>query len=203
MLVYKVTNQINNKLYIGICSTTVQKRKNEHIHNAFTKHINYVFYKALRKYGKDNFLWEEIDKCDTADKLRELEKYYIQKHNTYYLNGNGYNMTLGGDGIFGYKFTKKQREKMRLSHVGYVMPTQQKQKISNSNKGKSNTIEHNEKISKAFSKKWKLTYSDGHVEIITNLKKFCEKNQYSYKGKYIKVLGIPTKYKKIKCEKIL
>ena len=58
------------------------------------------FYRALNKYGVENFNFEVIDNTDNADDLCELEKYYIEKYRTYvhFENSNGYNCTLGGDG---------------------------------------------------------------------------------------------------------
>ena len=58
------------------------------------------FYRALNKYGTENFSFEVIDSTTDSDLLCELEKQYIQKYRSYihFEDSNGYNCTLGGDG---------------------------------------------------------------------------------------------------------
>ena len=90
--IYKATNKINGKSYIGQ-TCNFEKRKKQHI-RCYEKE-NCYFHRAIQKYGVDCFLWEIIETCQGAEKAFELEKYYIEKFNTY---RNGYNMTKGGDG---------------------------------------------------------------------------------------------------------
>jgi len=54
-IVYKVKNKINDKIYIGITTKSLNKRKNQHEYVAFNRNSKYLFHKALRKYGADNF----------------------------------------------------------------------------------------------------------------------------------------------------
>lgn len=94
MLIYKATNKINNKSYIGLTTRTLKERKLEHLRHAHNE--NTYFHRAINKYGKENFLWEIID--DTSKSLKELkekETYYIQYFNT--LAPNGYNISTGGE----------------------------------------------------------------------------------------------------------
>lgn len=90
--IYKATNKINGKSYIGQ-TCNFEKRKKQHI-RCYEKE-NCYFHRAIQKYGVDCFLWEIIETCQGAEKAFELEKYYIEKFNTY---RNGYNMTKGGEG---------------------------------------------------------------------------------------------------------
>ena len=78
---------------------------------------DYVFYRAIRKYGWDNLIWEIIDNASSEEELNCKEIYWIDYYNTYIHanNSNGYNMTLGGDGANGFKFTEE--EKNRLSKL--------------------------------------------------------------------------------------
>lgn len=88
--IYKVTNQINGKLYIGETIQTISKRWNRHCYdakNGVTDH----FHTAIRYYGKENFLIEEIELCPTEQRF-ERESYYIIQYNT--LEPNGYNWIL-------------------------------------------------------------------------------------------------------------
>lgn len=100
--IYKVTNNINGKMYIG---------KTEDINpiDRWDCHLRDYrknrcekrpFYNALNKYGVDNFTFEVIDSCDDSNDLCNKEKYYIEKYRTYvgFDDCNGYNATLGGDG---------------------------------------------------------------------------------------------------------
>lgn len=97
--IYKVTNKINNKCYIGK-SIDISDRWIRHQSRAFQKTDNAYdcyFYRAIRHYGLSNFIFEVIEECDVTQ-LDEKEKYYISFYDSYYKNGNGYNMTRGGDG---------------------------------------------------------------------------------------------------------
>lgn len=95
--IYKIINQINGKVYIGQ-SINIVKRWNEHKTTAFNpKNKNYdiYLYRAIRKYGLENFIFEVIEECSPAD-LNAREIYWI----SYYDSCNrdkGYNMTLGGN----------------------------------------------------------------------------------------------------------
>lgn len=91
--IYKITNQVNNKCYIGQ-SICIEKRWKEHIYEAEKGDKNYKLYLAIRKYGIDNFTFEVIEECSEKD-LNEKEIFYIKKYDSYL---NGYNSTLGGQG---------------------------------------------------------------------------------------------------------
>ena len=97
MIVYKITNKINNKIYIGITTRTLNERWNEHKNRILerTSHL----YSALRVYGIENFTIESIDEnAQTKEELYELEKYYIKLYNSNNPDF-GYNATIGGEGV--------------------------------------------------------------------------------------------------------
>jgi group I intron endonuclease len=94
MIIYKVLNIINDKVYIGKTIKTLDERKKNHlkkIKNGLKTH----FYDAIRKYGEDSFIWSELISCNDINILNEMEIMFIKKYNSF---ENGYNMTLGGDG---------------------------------------------------------------------------------------------------------
>lgn len=93
--IYKITNVINNKVYIGQTHYTIQKRWIEHC-SAFNK-LDYPLYRAMRKYGQDNFIIEEIEQVPD-ELLNEHEIYWIGFYHSYAPLGCGYNVTLGGEG---------------------------------------------------------------------------------------------------------
>lgn len=88
--IYKITNKVNGKSYIGQTRYTIEFRWRQHIH----KKDNTYFHNAIKKYGVDNFIVEKLEECNIED-LNEKEIYYIAKYNTF---KDGYNLTIGGDG---------------------------------------------------------------------------------------------------------
>ena len=93
--IYKITNQLNNKVYIGKTVGTIEKRWNEHCKDyTRRKHENRPLYSAMLKYGIENFLIEEIEEC-SVEILNEREKYWIEYFGSFKY---GYNATIGGDG---------------------------------------------------------------------------------------------------------
>lgn len=100
--IYKVTNKINLHMYIGQTLRTIEDRWKEHVKDAKGQVDEYYFHRAIRKYGKDSFLVEQIELLtdNTVDELKKQlnkrEKYYIHLFNTY--NPCGYNGSIGGEG---------------------------------------------------------------------------------------------------------
>ena len=94
--IYKITNLINNKCYIGQsvdCKHRLTIHKCDLIGN---KHPNKHLQKSYNKYGKNNFRFDVMFLCSPQD-LETTEIYFIDRLNGFYKNG-GYNMTVGGDG---------------------------------------------------------------------------------------------------------
>lgn len=118
--IYMFRNKINNKCYIGQ-SINIKKRLKGHL-RCFVKCIaDTTIHKAFLKYNIENFeiiILEKLEFCDEIKiKLDELEKYYIQKYDSY---KNGYNSTLGGDaGVLGLKMNEEQLNKMRRNGIIY------------------------------------------------------------------------------------
>lgn len=94
--IYKVTNNINDKTYIGQTICSLEQRFYKHCWDA--KHSNDTsspLHQAMRKYGVQNFTITLVEECENT-LLNEREKYWIKQFNTFF--GNGYNATIGGDG---------------------------------------------------------------------------------------------------------
>ena len=93
--VYKITNKINDKCYIG-SSIRVEKRWKEHINtskNPNNPQYNYPLYQAFRKYGLENFSFNVLkDDFTTIEEMQNYEKEMIVSFHT--LSPNGYNQTL-------------------------------------------------------------------------------------------------------------
>lgn len=101
--IYKATNTINNKVYIGQ-TVDFERRKREHLSAKNGVHARCVFHKAIQKYGKENFEWEIIDTCETLNEALFLESIYISKYNscTFVNNSNGYNIVYTQNDKKGY-----------------------------------------------------------------------------------------------------
>ena len=97
--IYKITNKINGKIYIGKTTGTTQKRWKEHCYPSHLEDGTH-FHRAILKYGSDNFIVETIEDNIPSDIINDREKYWISFYNSY---NDGYNETLGGDGTT--KFT--------------------------------------------------------------------------------------------------
>lgn len=131
--IYKITNLINNKIYIGqVYNKSIYDRFNRHCDGASKTSRSYLC-RAIHKYGKDNFKIECIEECYSVSELNEREKYWIKYYNS--TNGNiGYNLTLGGEG--GNTYLCKSEKEMDII----------KAKISKANTGRNNGMSNQLKI---------------------------------------------------------
>jgi group I intron endonuclease len=75
MIIYKATNLINNKIYIGKTIRTLDDRRKAHIIESHNSKV--YFHDAIRKYGENSFSWEVLTEADSESKLNVLEKFYI------------------------------------------------------------------------------------------------------------------------------
>lgn len=99
--IYKITNNLNNKIYIGQTVKTVEKRFQQHKNNSNKSYFSHiVLYKAFNKYGIENFECDQIEYVENQQ-LDEREKYWISYYDSYF---NGYNSTLGGRLVQLYDF---------------------------------------------------------------------------------------------------
>ena len=125
--IYKISNSINNKLYIGKTLDSIETRWKEHCRDCKKEsEQKRPLYNAMKKYGIDAFQIEPIEEC-SFEEVDEREKYWINFYNSYF---EGYNATLGGDGkayadypkIF-QEFQKGYNLKEIQSKLGYTTDT--------------------------------------------------------------------------------
>ena len=141
MIIYKATNKLNGKCYIGQTRNSLESRKNKHISCA-RNGVKTHFYCAIRKYGEDNFEWEVIDSTTNKKSLNELETYYITKYDSI---KHGYNMVDGGDN------NVMDIESVKTKHDNIMRSDEVRKKISESMKKYRKehpfTDEHRRKLS--------------------------------------------------------
>jgi group I intron endonuclease len=109
VIIYKLTNIVNGKEYVGQTIHTVEERWKEHVAESKIKRSNdRLLCKAIRKYGEDNFVKTVIDTASSLEELNKKEQEWIATLNTFrFGGGNGYNMNIGGGSNSGYKQTEE------------------------------------------------------------------------------------------------
>lgn len=185
MIIYMAINKINNKKYIGKTSKSLEQRKLDHEKNS-KKGSKLLFHRAIRKYGKENFIWNIICICKNDNELNNKEIEMIKTYNTI---GNGYNISTGGTGGDNLTFNPNKEKickKISESLKGIIRGPQSenhKMKNRNSHLGKKDSDEVKKKKSIAHAKNWKLTSPEGLAitEFEISLKHFCKQNNLSSK----------------------
>lgn len=160
--IYKATNRLNGKVYIGIDSHW-PARKRGHKHLALKENSGWYFHNALRETGFDNFDWEVIFESEDREYLlREKEPFFIKEYNSY--GDGGYNLTPGGDNspMFNRNHSDDTRQKMAAAKItnptkywlGKTRSAETKQKISLNKIGTIQTAEHKKKNSDRIRELW-------------------------------------------------
>lgn len=164
MIVYQITNKVNDKSYIGVTTQSLRQRMNEHFARLDRKSgQENKFTAAKKKYGRDNFDVKVIAECKSKTELENKEIELIEKLKP------EYNIAPGGNvGAKGYKWTDEARKKMSEQRKGRTAW----------NKGIPNTPEQKRKISESLkvnNPMFKLEHR------ITLSKRKMGKNHHNYK----------------------
>jgi group I intron endonuclease len=189
MIIYKSTNKITGKVYIGQTTKNLEKRIKGHV-NESKKDKNRPFLSSINKYGVDNFVFEIIDFADNLNELNDKEIYWINFYNS--VSPNGYNVTGGGQGdktIGTKELGKRISEGLKNSEKWQTLLNddeylkKREEKFINSSKGKKFSSEHKEKIweknkerilkfNKSTSKKWIVVDKDNNIIRITGKEEY-------------------------------
>lgn len=113
MIIYKFTNKIDGKDYIGQTTQSLEARVSQHFSDAKSGRRDYVIDRAIRKYGRENFIIEKWDDALSIDELNKMEIFWIKELNT--LAPNGYNLLEGGKNA---KHTEETKKKLSESRKG-------------------------------------------------------------------------------------
>ena len=91
-VIYKVENLLNKQVYVGATKNGLKERMLDHLERA-QRNEKSKFHQAIKKYGADSFIWEQIDTAISIDELAKKEKQYIFE---YKAKDEGYNSDEGG-----------------------------------------------------------------------------------------------------------
>lgn len=164
MLIYKVyviVNLINGKMYVGCTKCDLKIRLKRHFIKANQMSMC-TLYKAIRKYGKDNFNIRMIDIFSNKKDMLKSEIDWINYFDTY-KSIYGYNDTLGGNGgdtNSGKKFSEEWKNKISKAKTGKVFSKKHRDNLSESHKGK---IAFNRKITFDIANDIRHEYSLGKI----------------------------------------
>lgn len=202
--IYKITNKVNNKCYIGQTKTSINKRYVNHKSESRRTKIDTPLYRAMRKYGVDNFEVSVVIEIKTNTKeeltetLNELEMHYIEKLKP------AYNAAPGGLGSTGVPWTEERKEKFKKLMSGENNPCfgkpkseETRKKLSEALKGRIITEETRKKTSETMKgvpkseetrKKMKEAASKRTNNLPTGKDHHGSKpvNQYDLNGNFIK-----------------
>lgn len=112
MIIYKITNRVNSKIYIGVTTRSLEKRWRDHCKDAKYNKPHHLS-RAIRKHGEENFIIEQIDTASDIKELINKEAEYIKQFKSWDRN-IGYNLLLQDDA--GKFFTDEVKDKISKSH---------------------------------------------------------------------------------------
>lgn len=150
--IYKFTNKLKNKVYIGQ-GINLRVRIKNHIDNYKKDKKNSHFYSSMKKYGIENFDVEILQQGNfSKTELDEMEITYIRLFKSQ--NPKlGYNMTGGGEGIVGFKHSEETKQKQRYIKLGKIVSQETREKLRSTITGKKHSKQSKEKISKVHKGK--------------------------------------------------
>lgn len=145
MIIYKITNLVNKKIYVGITTTSIGRRISSYKSTVKSnKESPQRIINAMRKYGFNNFKFEILETVFSREELKKKEIEYINFYKSTDVN-TGYNISLGGDLI-----SEETRQKMSNTRKGKPKNKEWKEKLSTSLKGHAVSEETRQKISQTL-----------------------------------------------------
>lgn len=223
--VYKITNLINDKIYIGKTNNLEYRWRNHLISSRKDSPI-YPIHRAIKKYGKEKFSITIIESDSLEELIFEREKFWITYYKTNiikYGDEFGYNLTDGGEGSAGHIMSEEGKEKLRQFNLGkkYSLETKKIQSLQrqgeNNNlskltdkevaeiKGSKLTTKELEikfKISRSVIQKIRSNKLWSHIDpIIDN--NILEKPQYNVSRKLNNELAAQIKYSNLSTKELV
>lgn len=116
-IIYKAKNEQRKCFYIGYSIRGLSNRKHSHKSDAFKRKLKHKFYRFIRKYGWDSFIWEVLAVYPTKEELPQAEIDWLKKQKEEFADWECLNLTNGGDGNLGWKPSLKVRINMSKNHA--------------------------------------------------------------------------------------
>lgn len=142
--VYLLTNTITGKCYIGICASKVQRRWRRHCNSAAANKPRNrncpALHGAIRKYGEAVFTIETLYEAVNWQEACKVERGLIAQYGT--MAPNGYNLTAGGEGNLGCKFSDEERSRRSTAVKGKPLSAEHRAKIGAAHRGVPKSPEH-------------------------------------------------------------
>ena len=133
-IIYGLENLLNHKIYIGQTHRTLEARFRQH------KRANTLIGRAIRKYGKENFVKVILEECENQEQLDACEISGIARLNC--IAPHGYNLTAGGSSKSGFKVSDETRAKISAIHKGRKRSRETCRKIALALTGNKNFLGH-------------------------------------------------------------
>jgi group I intron endonuclease len=127
MIIYKITNKLNGKIYVGQTIRSLQERWRCHQCSEACTHL----HRAIKKYGVENFIVEQIDVATNREELNLKEQYWIEHYNC--ISPNGYNLQNGGKH---FNVSAETRERLSVALTGRKLSEETKRKIGVASKSR-------------------------------------------------------------------
>jgi hypothetical protein len=174
LIIYTITNKVNGKVYVGQSRQGLARRKGEHIHRFNLGERDHKLYRAIRKYGLKNFVFEVICCALKPEHLDALEIEFIEKFNSY---RRGYNMTCGGDSV-----SDETRAKLSAIHKGRKITWYDKVVESRKRRrAEAGPFKRNIVGGKCSnSKSYLIRFPDSSERVVRGLRQFCRENGLSH-----------------------
>lgn len=141
---YLIICVASGKQSIGITSRSIRQRWNEHLYNARKRPKANALFRAITKYGSHNFSMQAICCAKSWNNICQAETQLIAQYGT--LAPNGYNLTLGGEGRFGYRPSRESVELSAAKHRGRPCHPNTRAAASAFHAGKPKSAEHRSRI---------------------------------------------------------
>lgn len=163
--IYKITNIVNSKVYIGFSKNPEKRWKS---HKSFRGHANRL-YSSMKNHGIENFRFEVIyQSLDKEYCLNIMEPHFIQEYNSI-IDLFGYNLSIGGN--------------CPPNQSGIPKTQSHKNNISKAKKGNKQPWATSENIGCIKRRKTYLIYkTDGSITKVNGLNKYCRETGYQERG---------------------
>lgn len=154
LIIYKATNRLNGKVYIGQTVQALAERMGDHRRKALVHSSKSHFHAAIRKYGFDAFDWTVLEKAEDRALLNSLEQFWIKSHESTNPS-KGYNNTHGGDS---FEFTEETKRRIGEAGRGNKRSEAFKENLRQIEKG-----DHNPFYGKHHTEEAKRKNREAHV----------------------------------------